>query len=112
MIEAKDRILSRYKDRDQIEADLMVKFRYIPQEEISEGYKSARGERLSSLEGYLDESTSCSGEDIFCQDGVCPDCNYKEYQEWVSDHACCNEDTWDCPDENDCPWEKGIFNFK
>ncbi|AUR94329.1 hypothetical protein NVP1193O_198 [Vibrio phage 1.193.O._10N.286.52.C6] len=50
--------------------------------------------------------------DIGCQDGTCPDCNYYEYQLWIQAHGHCGTGSWDCPDENDCPWKKGLFDFK
>ena len=45
--------------------------------------------------------------DIACQDGVCPDCNYYKYQLWLSDHGHCDQASWECPDEEDCPYKNG-----
>lgn len=55
---------------------------------------------------------TCDGTDIFCQDGLCPDCNYDKYVTWITDHTHCDTGSWDCPDEEDCPWKKGLFDFK
>lgn len=46
-------------------------------------------------------------EDIMCQDGCCPDCNYREYIKWLESHLHCDTGSWDCPDENNCPHKKG-----
>jgi hypothetical protein len=54
----------------------------------------------------------CDGKDWFCQDGVCPTCNYNKYLKWITDHGHCETGSWDCPDEEDCPWKKGLFDFK
>lgn len=46
-------------------------------------------------------------EDIACQDGICPDCNFYEYQLWLVRHLYCDTGSWDCPDPDDCPHKKG-----
>lgn len=50
-------------------------------------------------------------EDMACQDGICPDCNYYEYQLWMEAHAHCDYDTWDCPDPEDCPHNKHLVDL-
>ena len=45
----------------------------------------------------------CTGEDIYCQDGCCPVCNYKEWTRYLDDHRHCDQASWDCPDEDYCP---------
>lgn len=52
-----------------------------------------------------------NGRDIGCSDGVCPDCNWYEYQLWMEAHAHCDEPTWDCPDEEDCPHRMGLLGM-
>lgn len=44
--------------------------------------------------------------DIACQDGDCPDCNYREYLSWLDKHRHCDVASWECPDENDCPHKR------
>lgn len=40
------------------------------------------------------------------------DSQYSEYLEWITAHGHCETGSWDCPDEEDCPWKKGLFDFK
>lgn len=51
-------------------------------------------------------TNKCENRDISCEDGVCPDCNYYEYQLWIQAHAHCDQGSWDCPDPEDCPHKK------
>lgn len=60
----------------------------------------------------LEEEQPLCDMDISCEDGLCPVCNYNEYLEWLTDHGHCEQPTWDCPDEDDCPWKSGHFDFK
>lgn len=47
--------------------------------------------------------SSCKVKDISCEDGICPDCNYQKYKLWLDKHLHCDQESWVCPDENDCP---------
>ena len=49
-------------------------------------------ESYSDFKDWLENSEVCD-KDISCEDGVCPDCNYKKYLEWVlySAHEHCDQ---------------------
>lgn len=51
-----------------------------------------------------------NGKDIGCGDGVCTDCNWYQYQLWTKAHAHCDQVSWDCPDEQDCPYKIGLMD--
>lgn len=68
---------------------------------------------LDDCDLYVEDGSGyCDGQDWFCQDGVCPTCNYDKYLKWITAHGHCETGSWDCPDEGDCPWKKGLFDFK
>ena len=45
----------------------------------------------------------CTGEDIYCQDGLCPVCNYKDYLKSEEAHNHCDQASWICPSPDHCP---------
>ena len=56
---------------------------------------------------YLNDDTiTCDGEDISCQDGFYPICNWKEYSEWKSLHEICDRFPYECPDPENCFYSK------
>lgn len=55
---------------------------------------------------FTDTTIECDGEDIFCQDGVCPICNWKEYTEWEDLHKICDRFPYECPTPEDCFYNK------
>ncbi|AUR86348.1 hypothetical protein NVP1084O_141 [Vibrio phage 1.084.O._10N.261.49.F5] len=74
-------------------------------------------EGLDLYNDLLDEQTldsvdyeECWGvgcdDNIACGDGICPVCNYEEYKEWLNSHGHCDQASWDCPDENNCPFKE------
>lgn len=48
----------------------------------------------------------CTNLDISCEDSVCPDCNWYNFQLWQESHAHCDQPSFDCPDTDDCPYKK------
>tara|TARA_Y100001956_G_C4128568_1_gene191951 strand:- start:1463 stop:1714 length:252 start_codon:yes stop_codon:yes gene_type:complete len=72
-------------------------------------------EQLETLGDWLsleEEDYEQCDNDIACQDGLCPNCNYIKYLSWLESHKHCEKGIEDCPDEEDCPWKKGLFDFK
>ena len=49
----------------------------------------------------------CNSRDTSCQDGICPECNFHNYKAWLESHLHCDEGSWNCPDEEDCPHNRG-----
>ena len=39
-----------------------------------------------------------------CNCGGCDDCIYYEYQSWLEEHLHCDQESWTCPNELDCPY--------
>ena len=65
-------------------------------------YGDMQDQLLLGGDYYLYGTIECDGQDISCQDGVCPVCNWKEYSEWKSLHKICDRFPYECPDKVNC----------
>ncbi len=57
--------------------------------------------------GYLDDYIN-HGKTWFLDSEYLEDLrDYNDYQEWLSSHGHCDQASWECPDEEDCPYKNG-----
>jgi hypothetical protein len=72
-------------------------------EEGVEDYGDIQDQERLGVDYFCDTEYPCDGSDIGCQDGCCPDCNYKDWLRDQGMHNHCGEPTFTCPDPDTCP---------